>query len=105
MPGPLKVTPEYLEKLAVKQDQAAATDLDAAKPTVEVGKWTWVTHGVMSGFSNEAAAKVVESRFAASQALSQVSLDLAAKLRTGKTVYTAVDQETSQNLNSQMQNG
>ena len=98
----LKVTPEYLEKLAAKQAEAAAADLEAAKPPAETQKWIWVTHGVMSGFSNVAGSAAESSRRAAAEALQQVSLDLAAKLRTGKQVYTAVDEETGQNLDKQM---
>ncbi|WAC89805.1 type VII secretion target [Mycobacterium sp. Aquia_213] len=98
----LAVTPEHLDTLATKQDQAAtqATTPASAGANVEVA--TWVTHGVVSGVSNVAFTKAAAARKKTADAMSQASTKLAGKLRTAKAVYGSADGEASENIDRQL---
>jgi uncharacterized protein YukE len=98
----LDVTPEYLEKLAKKQDDAATEASAAAAAADGTGTWCWVNHGVISGASNSAFGGAESARSAAGKALRQASVDLAAKLRTAKETYTGVDDDLSKPVDKQV---
>lgn len=98
----LNVNPEYLEKLAKKQDDAATEASAAATAAAGIGTWCWVNHGVISGASNGAFGDGESARTAAGNALRQASVDLAAKLRAAKETYRGVDDDLSKNVNTQV---
>jgi len=62
----------------------------------------WVSHGVFSGWSDGAVAGAEPIRKAAGESMKKAAQNLAAKLRAAKETYQAVDEEQSQNLNTQV---
>jgi Excreted virulence factor EspC, type VII ESX diderm len=98
----LTVTPEYLEKIAKRQDEAASEAAGAASAAAGTGSACWLTHGVISGSSNSSIGDTESARQAAGNAIKQASVDLATKLRTAKETYTAVDSELGGNLDKQV---
>lgn len=98
----LSVTPEYLDKLAKKQDDAASAAAEAATTATGVSTSCWVTHGVISGSSNGAFGTTADARKAAGETLQKASADLAGKLRTAKLTYQGVDEDLSENLDKQI---
>ncbi|WP_084298600.1 type VII secretion target [Mycobacterium genavense] len=74
----LAVTPEHLDSLAIKQDQAATQATTAASAGSNVEIATWVTHGVISGVSNVAFTKAAAARKKTADAMSKASTDLPA---------------------------
>ncbi|BBZ46760.1 ESX-1 secretion-associated protein [Mycobacterium parmense] len=98
----LAITPDYLEKLAKKQDDASSKARDAATAASGIETAVWVTHGVISGVSNSAATAAEGVRRGAANNIATAASDLAAKLRTAAQTYTGVDQDTSENLNKQV---
>lgn len=98
----LNVNPDYLEKLATYQDQAAAKSASAATAADGSPPSLWWTHGVISGFSNMSAGDVVGQRRAAGAALAKAATDLAAKLRAAAQTYASVDVELRENLDNQI---
>ncbi|MCV7408882.1 hypothetical protein AWC05_07210 [Mycobacterium florentinum] len=98
----LAVTPEHLDTLAKKQDQAATQATTAASAGSNVEVATWVTHGIISGASNVAFTRAAAARKKTADAVSKASTDLAGKLRTAKTVYGSADGEASENIDRQL---
>jgi uncharacterized protein YukE len=98
----LKVTPDYLEKLAKSQDEASKTAGDAATAASKIEVAVWVTHGVISGVSNSAFTAAEKARQGAGKNISTASSDLAAALRTASQTYEKVDEELSGNLDKQV---
>lgn len=98
----LSVTPEYLDKLAKKQDDAASAAAEAASTATGVSTSCWLTHGVISGSSNGAFGTTADARKAAGETIRDAAADLAAKLRTAKITYQGVDEELGGNLDKQI---
>jgi hypothetical protein len=98
----LSVTPDYLDKLAKRQDDAAGAAAEAASTATGVGTACWITHGVISGSSNGAFGTAADARKAAGDTIRKASADLAAKLRTAKITYEGVDDDLGGNLDKQM---
>ena len=98
----VSVDPEYLKELAGYQQKAEEKSVAGAKATDSTPTQLWVTHGVMSGHSNNAGGGCIAARRAAGGAIAKAAADLAAKLRTTAETYTAVDDDLSKNLNTQM---
>lgn len=98
----LIVTPEHLDTLATKQDQAAAQATSAASAGSNVEVATWVTHGIISGASNVAFTKAAAARKKTAEAVSKASTDLAGKLRTAKSVYGSADDAASESIDRQL---
>ncbi|CDO88005.1 hypothetical protein AWC29_02345 [Mycobacterium triplex] len=98
----LAVTPEHLDSLATKQDQAATQATTAASAGSNVEVATWVTHGVVSGVSNVAFTKAAAARKKTADAMSKASTELAGKLRTAKAVYGSADDEAGKSIDKQL---
>ncbi|MBO0677341.1 ESX-1 secretion-associated protein [Mycolicibacterium sp. S2-37] len=98
----LTVTPDYLEKLAKKQDDAVTEAGGAAGAASGTGTSCWINHGVISGASNSSISTAEDSRAAAGKTISQACSDLAAKLRVARQAYASVDAELGGNLDKQV---
>ncbi|MGF2947291.1 ESX-1 secretion-associated protein [Mycobacterium sp. Lab-001] len=98
----LAVTPEYLEKLAKKQDDASGKASDAATAAAKIETAVWVTHGVISGVSNSAFTAAEKVRANAGKNIATAASDLAAKLRTADTVYAGVDEDLGASIDKQV---
>jgi len=98
----LEVQPEYLKGLAKEQDAASSKAGDAAKAAEHISLEVWLTHGLISTYSNMAATRTEISRREAGEALATAFSDLAAKLRTADDAYRTVDEEMAENLNKQV---
>jgi len=98
----LSVTPEYLEKLAKKQDDASGKASEAATAASKIETAVWVTHGVISGVSNSAFTAAEQVRSNAGKNIATAASDLAAKLRAADTVYAGVDDDSSVNISKQV---
>jgi hypothetical protein len=98
----LAVTPQALGKLATTQDQAANQAGTAAAAASNLEVQVWVSHGIVSGFSNVAFTKAEAARRAVGEAMKNSSTELAEKLRNAKAVYQSTDESTSQNLDKQV---
>ncbi len=98
----LTVTPDYLEKIAKRQDDAAAEASGAATAHSGVGSNCWLTHGVISGPSNLAVSTAEEACTAATNTCKKACADLAAKLRTARQAYAGVDAELGGNMDKQV---
>jgi len=103
----LKVTPAYLSTLATKQ-RRAAEDIDDA--TNETTTTSFVgdierTHGLyvragVNGISNAAG-----KREYAGKAMKSLAEALAQQLEEIRVTYARTDQQASQDINTQMQDG
>jgi len=100
--GDLAVTPEYLNMLAARQDEAAGTAGLAATAAAGLTAEVWVSHGVASGASNAAFAKAEFARRGAGDVMKGSSTDLAAKLRAADDAYGSTDEQASANLDKQV---
>ena len=98
----LTVTPDYLEKLAKRQDDAVTEASGAASAASGTGSSCWVNHGVISGASNSSITTAEESRAAAGKTINQACSDLAGKLRVARQLYADVDAELGGNVNKQV---
>jgi uncharacterized protein YukE len=98
----LTVTPEYLDALAAKQDQAADTAGSAAAAAAHLKTQVWVTHGVACGASNVGFSDAEAARRKAGQAMKQASTSLAAKLRSAANGYTSTDEQTTTAIDRQV---
>ena len=98
----LAVTPQYLEQLALFQDQSAEEAGSAARATAGIGKALWVTHGLISDDSNTAVVKAEQARSRAGNALGAVAAELAEWLRDAASAYVNIDDEAASNLARQM---
>ncbi len=98
----LLVTPEYLEKLATRQDEASKKAADAAGAAANIEVAVWVTHGVISGVSNSSFTAAEKARRGAGGNISTATSDLAAKLRTASQTYSGVDDDLRGNLGTQV---
>jgi hypothetical protein len=98
----LAVTPEHLDSLATKQDQAATQATTAASAASNMEVATWVTHGIISGASNIAFTKAAAARKKTADTMSQASTGLAGKLRTAKAVYGNADDEAGRSIDKQL---
>ncbi|SOX53208.1 ESX-1 secretion-associated protein [Mycobacterium ahvazicum] len=98
----LAVTPEHLDNLATKQDQASTQAKTAGSAGSNVEVAVWVTHGVISGTSNVAFTKAAAARKKTADAMSKASTGLAGKLRTAKAVYGSADDEAGKSIDRQL---
>jgi hypothetical protein len=98
----LAVTPEHLDSLAKKQDQAASQATTAASAGANVEAATWVSHGIISGASNMAFTKAAAARKKTADAMSTASTGLAGKLRTAKAVYGSADDAAGKSIDKQL---
>ena len=98
----LTVDPDYLERLAKKQDDASGKAADAATAAAKIETAVWVTHGVISGVSNSAFTAAENVRRNAGKNIATAASDLAAKLRTAHTAYADVDSDLGANLDKQV---
>lgn len=98
----VNVTPEYLENLAKNQDDAAKCARDAAAAVSGLKHELYMTHGVISGNSNNAGGAAEDARRAACKAIETAAAGLAAKLRAAKQVYGSVDSELGSNFDKQV---
>jgi hypothetical protein len=98
----LAVTPEHLDSLATKQDQAATQATTAASAGSNVKVATWVSHGIISGASNVAFTNAAEARKKIADTMSQASTGLAGKLRTAKAVYGGADDAAGKSIDKQL---
>ncbi|WP_287039507.1 ESX-1 secretion-associated protein [Mycobacterium sp.] len=98
----LTFTAEELTKLAAAQELAANQLGKASSDANEVGHSTWITHGLICGATKSPLTEVEHARRAAGKALSAVSVDMAAKLRTAVELYSGTDQVSADNLSNQI---
>ncbi|OBH39605.1 hypothetical protein A5692_00535 [Mycobacterium sp. E342] len=96
------VTPGHLEELATTQDQASTQAGTAASAASGLETAVWVTHGVVSWYSNLAFTKAAEARKSTGEAMSKASTELAEKLRTAKKVYASTDEQAGKNIDKQV---
>lgn len=98
----LTVTPEYLEDLAIRQDEAAQKSSTAAGATSGIDRDVSHTHGVISDASNHAIACAEEHRRAAAKNIAAASTALAAKLRAIEETYSSADEELAGQIARQL---
>ncbi|BBY03369.1 ESX-1 secretion-associated protein [Mycobacterium seoulense] len=96
------VTPVHLEQLATTQDQASTQAGTAASAASGLEVDVWVTHGVVSWYSNLAFTKAADARKSTGDAMSKASTELADKLRTAKRVYASADEQAGKNIDKQV---
>lgn len=95
------VVPEHLGQLAAVQEQASQTVQMAgsAGPTAaQAHEQLYATHGVISGFSNDAITQALAARAKGVQATTRASAALAAELRAASEVYKTTDEQWGKNL-------
>lgn len=98
----LYVDPDYLEELAVEQDNAAKKALEAAAATIPVSTHVWVSHGVHSASSNGSFENTEAKRRRVGELMAEASANLAARLRTASETYGAIDEDLADSFNSLM---
>ena len=101
----MTVEPTELKDVADYRDQAAAAaakGVDATESVDLKGK-LYLTHGPISGPSNDAISAKARVREDAGRALQEACLTLAAALTTAATWYTDNDASAAGSLNKQMQ--
>ncbi len=98
----LTITPGYLAKLAKLQDQASEKSGLAAASAFEISKDLWVTHGVISGHSNNAVTNAEAVRRAAGEALKKVATALAVTLRAADDAYQSTDEQADKTIAHQV---
>ncbi|MBY0443050.1 MAG: ESX-1 secretion-associated protein [Mycobacteriaceae bacterium] len=96
------VDPDYLEKLAKLQDEAAEGSAQAGELTDGISRTVWTTHGVVSHVSNHEITAAENSRATAAQNISDASARLAATLRPTAQTYAGVDTGLGWNLDRQV---
>ena len=96
------VDPEYLNKLATHLDDAEQEAVDAAAAVVGLTTACYMTHGVISGLSNDAFGRAEQARMSAATAIALTAHNLAAKVRAAGAVYASVDGDLAANIATQM---
>ncbi|UXA07113.1 ESX-1 secretion-associated protein [Mycobacterium sp. SMC-2] len=96
------VTPAHLDRLATAQDQASTQAGTAASAASGLETEVWVSHGVVSWYSNLAFTKAANARKSTGDAMSKSSTELADKLRTAKKVYASTDQQAGEAIDKQV---
>lgn len=96
------VTPAHLDKLATAQDQASTQAGTAASAASSLEVDVWVSHGVVSWYSNLAFTKAADARKSTGDAMGKASTELADKLRTAKKVYEKTDDQAGENIDQQV---
>jgi uncharacterized protein YukE len=100
--GDVSVDLDYVESLAKLQDQAAGEIGDAIDDLGDsIGKLWW-DHGPICGESIMAMTALAKIRKKAGNNMQKVSEELADKLRAGSAEYRKADEETSDNIDTQM---
>lgn len=98
----LNLDPKHLDNLARYQDEAATPAGEGAKATQTTGLDVWFSHGVTSGLSNARLVLAEVERRKAAENIKQTATNLAAFVRAAKELYTTVDEELGENLDTQM---
>ncbi len=98
----LYVQSEYLEKLAVEQEEAAA-EIESAKAETDglAYKLIW-DHGLASGSLWMEMFNTERERAVSCDNMTKMCTDLAARLRNSVTAYRSTDEQTGENLDQQM---
>lgn len=99
------VTPAHLDRLATAQDQASTQAGTAASAASGLETDVWVSHGVVSWYSNLAFTKAADARKSTGDAMGKASTELADKLRTAKKVYASTDEQAGKNIDKQVLDG
>lgn len=98
----LHVIPGHLNELAAKQDEMAGGAEQAAATTANLKSAVWVSHGVVSEYSNRWFGRAEAARNDALKSLQQECVDLAAALRATGAAYENLDQQAGENINNQV---
>lgn len=89
---------DYLDGLALWQDEAAENMGSAMDSPSHVADRLWENHGAISGSSTKAVENAQAARRDACATLQRVSQKLAANLRKAATAYQMADEQIAVNL-------
>jgi len=98
MASKLVVNTDYLGMLAYQLDDTSDEIVDAASATEDVQPDVWLSHGVLSGESNEAIGEALEARDGAATAVTAAFTALHDKLLKASSDYDDTDKQAAEAL-------
>jgi ESX secretion-associated protein EspC/F len=98
----LVVAPDYLNQLATIDGQTSDKIGSAAAVATGIKDDVWVTHGMISGESNEALADAEAARRSLVEAMQTYAHDLATKVKAAVDAYVSTDEQAAENIDTQV---